>query len=326
MANVFTKNLSPANNVTIIYDLKVALLASGWTCTYSSDGLSAFGAGDNVTSSNSGANGLNNSNAYFILQQPGGGSAPYSGSRQLLFQFTNSQNWAIKYSFGGLFGTGTNTTAPTASDSGIVLGFGNASQLFALSDGQTRAQIMVDTTNFGFYLIGWKTGGGQTSCVFMFDPLLSASLDPSDVDPFLIYGEGSSNVLSSMGVGSSYGYSSDNFGAQGTVRGWLNKSLGSASFCSVPANSLCYLNGSNAVIDFPGCGSNAYTGADEAAPVVYARCVTSGGTTGFKGISGYAKWNGTTRSNGDTLTLSTSKDRIYFGQCSLPWDGSTPTV
>ncbi len=65
--------------------------------------------------------------------------------------------------------------------------------------------------------------------------------------------------------------------------------------------------------------STAYTGTTTSGTSATAN-------TGIKGISSVMRWNGVSRSCGDTLTLVTTNDRIVYGDVNLPWDGSAPVV
>ena len=75
-------NVSPASQAAAIFDLKETFKAAGYTIRGSGDGIAAHSAvGDVITSAGSGANGMNNTNAWFTVRQPAGGAAPYAGTR-----------------------------------------------------------------------------------------------------------------------------------------------------------------------------------------------------------------------------------------------------
>ncbi len=93
MAFTFNLNLVPTSFADAVFTLKTQLKAAGWVHQASGDGLAAFSTtpgnvNDQITSGGSGANGMDNARAWFVLQQPGG------GPRQLCFQRGGSTPYA----------------------------------------------------------------------------------------------------------------------------------------------------------------------------------------------------------------------------------------
>ena len=78
-----------------VYQFKTLLKSVGWTVNRSSDSSTYNSSGDQISSGSSGAGGLANTNAWFIISHPLSGS-----QRSFCFQrgSTNSL-WRIKYSF-----------------------------------------------------------------------------------------------------------------------------------------------------------------------------------------------------------------------------------
>ena len=64
MAFVFDVNESPATYAVAMFQFKTLMKTAGWTVPRSSDGLTFNSSGDQITSGSSGANGMNNNNAW----------------------------------------------------------------------------------------------------------------------------------------------------------------------------------------------------------------------------------------------------------------------
>ncbi len=301
MARVYTTNIVPTNFADCIYRLKTALKASGWIVPKSSDGTTYNGAGDQITSGASGSNGMNNSDAWFVITTP-------TGTKQWLFQRkTNSYSWIIKVSKAGFSGGSPGaSTLPTATDAGTLV---NNATVFTGTEGSQRMQIAVENASpFGFFAFCYPIGGGAPTAALMQDPLLAGSYPVGDTDAFVYYvhNTGTSNAFSSSSI-SSESTGAMSYLASGTVN---------EGFVYNPA-AYFYVSGgevSGAI------GPNPVTASDEALPLGYFRRSALSSPTGYKGQSGYVRWHGSTRDTGDTLN---TKARIVVGTCSLPWDGTT---
>lgn len=301
MARSYTTNLIPSNFADSIYRLKTALKTAGWTVPKSSDGTTYNSSGDQITSGGSGGNGMNNNNAWFIINTP-------TGTKQWLFQrYTSSAVWTVKVSkLGFLGGSPSSSTAPTATDSGTLAS--NAT-LFTGSEGSQRMQIAVEgTAPFGFYAFCYPIGGGNCTGALMQDPLLTGTYPVGDTDAFVyfVHTTGSSNAFTSTS------FSSESTGPAS----YLGSGTVGEAFVINPAANFAVSGG-----ELTGAvGPNPVTADDEALPCGYFRRAALSAPTGYKGQSGYVRWHGSTRSTGDTLS---SKARIVVGLCSLPWDSTT---
>lgn len=358
MALQYTVNLTPARFSECIYNLLNRAVLAGWTVVAWSDGTTVHntppGPGNNgFTTPGSGANGLDNASAWFVMQQPSGGASPWSGVRQFAIQrqtTANDTNWKIKYSFGGGYTTpasaGTNVQMPVINaginDEQILIGGGtDASPTFGLlfqgTEGSQRYSCAVDDgtdspdPSFGFFSFAFPSGGGDPTHGFMFDPLISGTFPLADVDPFILYADGNQTRVWKAETSSSSSLAGEVFDVNGGCpRTWYRKGLSSPaqSFQVVSGMAICsLLAGNNFQRIWPiGAGSNVLTASDDLSQVIYARRAALGGNTGLKGISNFAKWIGSIRSTGDTFTLNTTRDRIVVGHVALPWNGAVPTV
>lgn len=97
-----------------ILRLKIDHVAQGAAVVISSDGSTYAGAGDQITHAGSGAGGLDNSSAYFVLRR--------TGVPDFLFQRgASSQYWDVLWSVTGAFAGGDATSRPTAVDERLVI-------------------------------------------------------------------------------------------------------------------------------------------------------------------------------------------------------------
>ena len=70
MAYTFSVNNAPLTGATAMYTLISTLMSAGWLKKADSDGTTYSSTGVQVTSGNSGTNGLGNTNAWVRLQAP----------------------------------------------------------------------------------------------------------------------------------------------------------------------------------------------------------------------------------------------------------------
>jgi hypothetical protein len=294
--------------------VKTLLKAQTWTVPSSSDGTTYFSASDGLTTGASGAGGLANSNAWFVVQIPG-------GTKQFCFQRgTTNQVWRVKYSFLAGFSGGTPgiSRVPSATDERVLLGGGTDaaptfSNLFGTADGGYRFSCAAQTTApWAFFSFGFPTGGGNPTHGMFLDTIQSGTYNALDLDPYAVYidGAGSASCLAAnLFNGSSPMQCSFNNTTQTTV-----KMLQYAALNPVGDNGL---------------SPNPYNGKDDLLPLFYA--ISTGTNTGIKGQSGTLAFDtvGTVTSHRTTpspLKIVSSNDMIVIGSIVFPWDGSTPTV
>ncbi len=146
--------------------LKAALKASAYTVTRSSDGISFSSSGDIITTAGTGAGGINNSGAWFVVAVAAGSP----DTQQYLFYRGGSGEWAIWQSASAGFTGGSPTGLPTAADgvetlqSGVAFIFPDAVWYpppvsFTLTIGVEDASpwrwyVQTDTPNMGTAAVG----------------------------------------------------------------------------------------------------------------------------------------------------------------------------
>jgi hypothetical protein len=239
MANQFITNQTPATYAFCMYNLLNTMSAAGWSIMAWSDGTTVHNTGtipgpyqagpgspDPVfpltgtfsNTGNTGANGMDNNNSWWVMRQPKGtGSVgAYAGNRMLVFQRgTNDTLWRIKYSVGPLAGIShvsqyqfasdaTHTPSLFASvvqdDATICGGGSDASPTFqtlfgagAPQRGTSRFNVMAndglafETSPFAIYAVAWNAGAGfPPSMAFIFEPMTAGSTAPGEIDPFVV--------------------------------------------------------------------------------------------------------------------------------------------
>jgi len=340
MAHSFSTNNSPANGSLAVYLYLATLVAAGWTKTKDSDGTTFSGTGVQITSGASGANGLANTSAWFVLQAPA-----VSGQQRsvCLQRSANNTQWRIKYSYAAGFtgGSPSATQVPSATDEVILLGGGtDASPSFATAlpaDGGYRFNVCGGDTTIGysFYWFTFKAADTSTQqMVFMLDVMVPGSFPSADADPAFLYMETNGTAAAftnlklpfqSAGLSQGRCY----FGVAG-VPTWVS------------AVALIIADGWQPTVyaiagqaEFGGnnsAGTNGWTSKDDVIPVPYGRPkdITPYGpnaaTFGWKGFGSLQKYNNNLRSNMDTLSVVGTKDYVMLQGSALPWDGSTPII
>lgn len=302
-----------ASYTEVIYYLKQTLKQAGWTVTSSSDGTTYNSTGDQITKAGSGAGGLNNASAWFVVKQPG---SVAGAQRQIMIQkITGEYNWTVKLSCASGFSGGNATTAPTASDSQTLA---NAVSIWsgAFTAGSTvRLSIAADNAApYSFYAITYAGSTGTPSGGFAVDGLASGTYDSNDGDPYIYFFPTYTNNFTTAAL------------SGGSAQCYRNATVGQtyvgATFTTISAATL----NSSAASAVPGnLPANPYSTKDEVYPIMWVKVTTN---QMFKGVGSMIKWTGQSRGNGDTLSITSSgsKDRINLGTFNLPWNGSTPVI
>jgi len=328
-----TTTATTNNTADMFYYLKQTLKQAGWTVTKSSDGVTVNASGDRITNfittggNTSGS--MYNSGAWYVLQAPG---AVAGATRQICVQrtATGANVFSIWYSYNSGFTltAGSATVAPTASDSILIVN--NTYFTYNGTAATCRFSIAADNAApYGWYMFNFLAGSGGIFSSLVFEPMMTGTYNSSDNDPYIIYTPCAANSYPTtpMAVAGLTGLALNLCAGS-----WYKKSAGSVASASelgsyVATPALSY---SSAVgVAIPGLvGANPYSGKDNVFPIPYARRSGWASSVGWKGIGTLMKWPGTTRSTGDTLSVSATgaKDYIIVGDVALPWNGSTPTV
>lgn len=307
----------PVSQAVAIYDLKAVMKLAGYTVKGSGDGNAAFSSTtDIITNSGSGANGINNTDAWFTIRQPTGGSAPYSGTREWTFQrSSSSQSWFCEYSGPDTIfdqSTGSATVRPTGVLAGQVKSFtpsGGASSILPNNTLFTYQIFVGDSTeNFNWYLQCYTLGGTTTNGRVMFAPMQSNSITPTEDDPFILCATNSNLTLTTLSVGTS----SEFFGWQGK-NGIINTWAMIAGW--IIANTSTNTGG------FPNyMGTNLTNRQDDTVPIVWGRRAGAG-QGGLKGITTVMRWPSNLRETG---ALYDNATKIRYNDVVMVWDGSNP--
>lgn len=330
MSLQYTINGIPATGAVAVYNLKTALKAQGWTVPRSSDGTTYLSSGDQITSGSSGANGLANSSAWFVIQMPTANGV----NRQFCFQRSTSQNtqWRVKYSYSAGFtgGSPSATVTPTATDQVVIQGAGtDGSPSYSTiypSDGTYRQNIAVDSaTPYGFWEVVFPTGGGVPNHNTIWDPMLSGSAPSSDTDPYVFICGGGNSVTQMSGTTANNMsiYQSLN---QPTPFAYLGTPGTTSNYVGVAAQQYAGITAGSATYAHTATGTQPFSSKDDIWPVIYLRNNSQTSPIGYKGVSSLLSWISTNRSTGDTLTVVTTSDYIVFGAFVAAWNGTTPSV
>lgn len=313
MSFIFSKNISNITGGSTWWYLKELLKTAGWLVKSSGDGLSAFSnSGDILTVPGTGANGMDNSSAWFRIQQPSVGGV----NREFVIQRPgSSSSVSIKYSYSANFTGGTpgSTTIPTATDQQTVAN----NQALWSTDFQFHLNIGAQNSDgFGFWMAPILNGTPNTNASggMLFDPLAPNTYAPGDTDPYIIWVENQSsgswnaNKLSGQGPGWAYyakGTSLETF-ANVAAGGW---SISSGNFL------------------FPnGAGTNPFNNREQIAPAIWCKNFTSNGLVAIKGIGTIMKWNGTLKQSGQLMSQSSTGDRICISDVNFPWDNTKVVI
>ena len=331
-----TININPATGAEAIWRLKQMLKQMGAMVTGSGDGgslyqlhpgPSPYSGGthyDVLTGYGTGANGLNNSQAWFILKLPSG--------RFLAFQRGSSgaNYWRIVYlpltTPGGAVQTlnaGSATAmALSSTDVNYLKGtsVSTAGAQYFGTDATYRQNMSYDDDTKAFWMVCWAAGSGITESAggaFCYDPLLVNSFPSEDTDPVVIYCPDFFNSSGNQAWRANALSSEGNY----APKAYLRRGMTGESFVVIPA--LVYCNSSGTAVFPGGAGSNPHNFKDDGLPIIYARRASVGVPAGYKGASTFLRWLAANRGTGQAMTLSVAKDRIAVADVSLPWDAST---
>ena len=240
-----------------------------------------------------------------------------------MFQRNNANvNWAwyIVFSITAGFTGGGATTPPTATDSKNICGTSAASfgDMFVSLDTAMKCHFAADTAApYGWYSMAFTTGGSVYRHFMAMDPLVAATFSAADTAAFVLLTSAGGRAFYPDATGFwTQGIATSNLGGGW---GYYKYALAGEAFVNygqcVPQNQETALP--------TNLGSNPYELKDDEFPVVYGRGTPN---ASYKGISSLFKFSGSLRSNLDTFTLSTARDRIVIRGVNLPWDGTVPVL
>jgi hypothetical protein len=312
-----------------------------WTVVASSDGLSALSTTtDVITKYSSGAGGLGNNGAWFVLRAPGGN--PTDGYMEFCFQRVigtgGNPNYGdnlfrIKYTIKGFDLTSaaiTATQVPPAisSDERLVLGSGtDASPVSSYLMNSSYTSVTGSTINlfgqfcaqnpddgYGFYMLSNRSA--TPAGFFAFDPMQPGTYPTgasADKDPYVTMIDNTSSVLSRDSVYQPYSYTTC----------YLRKGMSGEDSVRIQGFYPVLYNNCQIIGNLP---SNPYNNKDDTFPVLYARKGSEPSPNGYKGQSTLLKWHGQNRSNFSIVSITTPGDRLVVGNVSIPWINTPVSV
>ena len=316
MSFAYDYNNSAITGAQAMYQLKTLLKTQGWVINKSSDGTTYNSSGDQITSGSSGATGMANNSAWFVIMGPTQDGYNRSFAIQ---RGTTNLVWKVKYSLGAGFsgGSPSATQMPSATDEQTILGGGtdaspSFASLFAADSGYRYHAIAGGAAeNYVFYSAAYPIGGGTCTHSIYFDRLASSTYATEDSDPYVMnFG---ANALTSAIWSNS---------ANNCPLTWWKKGLVGETFTKVMA--AFYYDGTSSLIG--ATGTNPFNGKDDGLPIFYGRPTAAGTVNGFKGISRFLYFKLAARSTGDTISVSSTRDKIYFDDIIFPWNGVSPLI
>lgn len=320
---ILASQTTPTTCGDALFALKALLVSAGWTVGSSGTGSAGAGSGvyngsgDAITT----AALMKNQGAWFRIVSPLGASGP-----QYIFQ--NNQSgvgtdngqinvWVTCY---GIAGAGT-ASVPNAFTSGAQIRAASSLSTFG-SNGTYRFWCAADNAApYGFWFGAIPIGGGAMAGVNVLAPL--SAFNVGDPTPYVFLTNPSNtaatwqtvsvpgNTLTTAGV---YAYLPLTTTLTGTI-GFLpvNQAFQGGALTLAATSS------------GGGYGVDPITGKDALFPIMFARSLSIT-LPSWKGVTTFARWKGTVRTNGDTATLNSPRDLIHTGDLVLPWDGSVPIL
>lgn len=313
-----TINLGPYKGGSLpMFHLKELLKSVGWTVVQSSDGTTYNGSGDQITSADSGSNGMNNNSAWYRIQDP-------AVLREYVFQRgTNDASWKGIYSASDKFTAtvGNATTVPTANDEqGIFKAVKTNQTIFSTSAAYRYHIAVQDAAHNGVYA-WWMIGVNfvdatpETTCIFC--DAMDASYGSGDNDPSVHFGNSDGPIVSTL--------TSTSVATNGaSLRGWMRYGEVDEEWAGL--TSTYYIAASfNLAPYFPLV--NPHNDRYVLLPLPMFRHSSTGSLVGFKGVSRYIRWNPSIYSFSYPAVLSDASDgHLVHGDLAFPGfpSGVTP--
>lgn len=314
MARNFYTNLVPTNADHIFFLLKHYLKLHGWVVTASSDGTTYNASGDQITVYASGAGGIGNNRAWFVIRDPGSKIwfSYQRGTQKYEFRVTVSVS-----AFSAGSPSATQIPAPaTAAHESLRLGGGTAAAPtftnHSTNDSDSHLHLMIDdAAPYGFWAFShtWLSAAST-------GPRFAMFLDPMD--------DGPSNDNWKYVFQCAYGAGGDRMnytvltatetGSNAPVAYFLRGDGGSEAWAGVTYGSYKILT-SQVVPEFLGRGQFAY---DPGLPMPAGRRSGAAAPTGEKGTSTLFRWPVVARAHGEVFT---GKTRAVMGSVIVEWDG-----
>jgi len=328
MNYVFDTNIAATSMSQVVERLVNKARDAGWSVVRFSDGSSVSTTDQDLSSGT-----LNGTDRWVVIQQPSGGSAPFSGSRQFLFwRRSSDRHWCINYSRNGSYtgdGTGfvsgtlstppsgTSSSTPAFNEKGVLQDSARSSvEVFQSSNGPADRnyifQVGFDQDSpFSWYAFGYPQASGSSMVTFFVgsDAMATGTFaldagnvtaNTTDLDPYLhssaYYNYTVSNVDPIVNTGQGQRRAFKAAGQAG--ESWVDPSNASRTSSFV----------------------NHVTGKIDLVPIQIGGSANSM----FKGILNSWRYSASNQSN--LVVFDGTVDRINISNVAVPWDISvTPT-
>jgi hypothetical protein len=319
MALVHNVNVAVTTGAQYVFNILDTLLDAGWTVSCSSDGTTYNASGNQISSAGSGAGGLNNNSAWFVVRDPG-------GRREYAFQRgTTAGLWRVAFSELARFtgGSPSATIVPTASDSQVIEGSGTeaspgftANTIAATITGRAHCVAYSDPEGdvYRFWAANTATATGATAACLMVDACEVGSYPVDDVSP-VVHNIFNGTVRAAALTANRWKFHS-RFGLAGAA--WRT----STHQMLIPGNGTLTFGLTGAG------GVNEYTGEDDYIAGFYG-FTAAASIGGYKGKSSeMIRVSSIYRLFPHTVNISDpDESRCYFDGFLLRWpSGVTPTI
>lgn len=195
VGKVINTNATQLGHQSVLFSMKSCQVAAGWQVKCSSDGTTFNPTGDQITHLGTGAGGLSNHNAWYVIEEPG------AGRRQWCVQSSAAGAMQARFKYSALAkfigGTPTAQRTPAAADERIMLGGGtDAAPSYAAicSTGGTYRYHCIALSHaisgaYGFYCFYTAAGTGSQGYGMWFqEPMLPGTFtSEGDGDPVIVH-------------------------------------------------------------------------------------------------------------------------------------------
>lgn len=290
----------------VFFKLKTQKKAAGWTVVSSSDGTTYNASSDIITTNLTGAGGLHNASAWFVIREPG-------GRREWCYQhISTAMLYRVKYSPFARFigGSPSATRVPSATDEQVLAGGGTDASPTGGSFFNAvvqRCHVMCNSTPIGgvypfYFFMTASPGTTEQAGAIWCEPMAPGSYDAGDLDPCIVGAATSGGGIASMVSSGSKAYFAYGTGSQAfaTMTSGVNATFNG----TLPAN---IVNGKFM------CGRPLYT-------------ATVAATTQPKGYGGTIALKGSPHNYPTTYNRATDA-YVVLGNLVLPYaDNTEPGV
>lgn len=282
-----------------MFNLKTVLKLAGWTTTKSSDGTTYDATGDQITTGTSGAGGMLNNHAWYVVRDPG-------SRRQVCVQNNTSGSVRVKMSelAGFVGGSPSATRVPSATDEQVLYGAGtDASPTYTLLfGGSARLHCWAESNPignvYGFGLFETTVAAAtQASGQFFCEAMAPGSYRPADASPCVWY----INSTAFAGTG---------------LQGYFAFGLGGQAWSTAISTNAGPYGGA--------LGVNLVDSADDNGYPTYVATIT--GSVRIKGVGSAIAAKGPARTYPATANTATDA-KVYLGSWCYPYPNNTvPSV